>query len=333
MNILGIETSCDETAASVVKDGKEILSSVIASQADFFAKYGGVIPEVASRKHLEMLTPVINQALEEASLTLQDIDGIAYTESPGLLPALLVGISHAKALALALDVPAIPTNHLEGHVYANSLMPLDEGEQELSYPHVCLLVSGGHTNILRVKSPIEYEVLGTTIDDAAGEAFDKVARLLGLPYPGGPVIDKLSKEGDPTGVKFPRPLIDRDNFDFSFSGLKTAVLNEVNKRVEPTPELSEEVREQLEYNWKADIAASFQEAAVDVLVHKTIQAAIKDETDIITLAGGVAANSRLREKIIRAADEFKIDVRYPSIKFCVDNAAMIAGLGYWKVPK
>lgn len=372
MNILGIETSCDETAAAIVKDGKEILSSAVASQADLFAKYGGVIPEIASRKHLELLTPIINQALEEASLKLEDIDRIAYTEKPGLLPALLVGISHAKALALALGIPAIPISHLEAHVYANSLnsqvpnTPLISGEEkrtqklshgevatktkdknehskkqtshnlqlseeELSYPHICLLVSGGHTMILQVSSPIEYTVLGQTRDDAAGEAFDKVARLLDLPYPGGPIIDKMARDGDPKAYKFPRPMMNTEDYDFSFSGLKTAVLNEVKKRPEVTEDLSDELKDQLDYNWKADIAASFQEAAVDVLISKTLKAAISNNADVITLAGGVAANSRLREKMIQAADEMGLDVQYPPITFCMDNAAMIAGLGYWKV--
>ncbi len=333
MNILGIETSCDETAASIVKDGKEILSSVVASQADLFAEYGGVIPELASRKHLELLTPVIEQALTEANLKMEDIDGIAYTKEPGLMPALLVGISHAKALALAAGIPAIPINHLEAHVYANSLMPVEEGMEEISYPHICLLVSGGHTSILYVKSPTEYDVLGSTIDDAAGEAYDKVARLLDLPYPGGPVIDKMAQDGDAEFIKFPRPLLDRDDFDFSFSGLKTAVLYEVKKSKPNNEALSEEIQDQLMYNWKADIAASFQEAVVDVLVEKTFRAAASKSVEMITLAGGVAANSRLREKMVRMGDEMGFDVRYPDIKMCMDNAAMVAGLGFHKLNK
>lgn len=333
MNILGIETSCDETGAAIVKDGKEILSSVVASQADLFAKYGGVIPEIASRKHLELLTPIINQALEEAALEFKDIDAISYTKEPGLMPALLVGISHAKALAMALGIPAIPINHLEAHVYANTFLSDEDkeaGVDDLRYPHVCLLVSGGHTNVLKVTSPSDYEVLGSTRDDAAGEAFDKVARLLDLPYPGGPVIDKLSKEGDEAAIDFPRPMINSDDFDFSFSGLKTAVLYEVKKRPELSQDLADEIKEELNHNWKADIAASFQEAVVDVLVKKTMNAATKIGADTITMGGGVAANSRLREKMIRAGEELGFDVRYPQLKFCLDNAAMIAGLGYWK---
>lgn len=348
MNILGIETSCDETSAAIVKDGKEILSSVVASQADFFAQYGGVIPEIASRKHLELLTPVIDQALGEANLEMKNIDGIAYTKEPGLMPALLVGISHAKALSLATGIPAVPINHLEAHVYANSLeSPLIRGDQggvneqtppdlplsgeEISYPHICLLVSGGHTNILFVKTPTEYEVLGSTIDDAAGEAYDKVARLLDLPYPGGPIIDKMAKDGDSESYKFPRPLIDQGNFDFSFSGLKTAVLREVQKSKPGLDETQTELNDQLMYNWKADIAASFQEAVVDVLVEKTMKAATVKGVDLVTIAGGVAANSRLREQMVRAGNNFGFDVRYPEIKMCMDNAAMVAGLGFHKM--
>jgi len=328
MNILGIETSCDETAAAVVKDGKEVLSSIVASQADLFAKHGGVIPEIASRKHLEMLTPVINEALEKAGLNPNDIDGVAYTKEPGLLPALLVGISHAKALALSLGVPAIPINHLEAHVYANSLTSSADKKEGIPYPHICLLVSGGHTSILFVESPTKYKTLGQTRDDAAGEAFDKVARLLGLPYPGGPIIDKMAQDGDPASIKFPRPMMDTEDYDFSFSGLKTAVLHEVKRRVEISDELSDELKDQLDYNWKADIAASFQEAVADVLIYKTMNAAIEKNVDTISLAGGVAANSRLREKMIRAANDLGIDVRYPDLKMCMDNAAMVAGLGY-----
>lgn len=339
MFILGIETSCDETAAAVVKDGREILSSAVASQADLFSKYGGVIPEIASRKHIEYIVPIVEQALEEAKIDLKSIDGIAYTNVPGLVPALLVGISYARALALSLNIPSVTINHLSAHVYANSLLqkPLEDADAfdktELNYPHICLLSSGGHTNILYVKSQTEYEVLGETRDDAAGEAFDKVAKLLGLPYPGGPVIDKMAKDGDPEAFKFPRPMIDSNDYDFSFSGLKTAVLLEVKRRVEPSDGYSEDLMDELDTNWKSDIAASFQEAVVDVLVEKTMRAAIDKGVDTITLAGGVACNSRLREKIVRAADEMGFELRYPESKLCMDNAAMVAGLGYWEIKK
>lgn len=334
MLILGIETSCDETAAAVVKDGREILSSAVASQSDLFAKYGGVIPEIASRKHIEYIVPIVDKALKDAKIGLNDISRIAYTKEPGLVPALLVGISYAKALSLALNIPAIPINHLSAHVYANNLVSkkskdVDETDARLEYPNICLLVSGGHTGILYVKSPTEYKVLGETRDDAAGEAFDKVARLLDIPYPGGPVIDKIAKDGDVEAFKFPRPMIDSDDFDFSFSGLKTAVLLEVKRRVEPSDGYSENLRDELDTNWKSDIAASFQEAVVDVLVEKTVRAAVDKGVDAITLAGGVACNSRLREKIIRAADETGFELRYPETSLCMDNAAMVAGLGYW----
>jgi len=330
MNILGIETSCDETAASVVKDGKHILSSVVASQADLFADYGGVIPEVASRKHLELLVPVIEKALKESKLKLEDIDAVAYTKEPGLTPALLVGISHAKALALARNIPAIPINHLEAHVFANSLMPVNDGVEEIVFPHICLLVSGGHTIVILVQNQTKYKILGSTIDDAAGEAFDKVARLLELPYPGGPIIDKLSLDGDPTAYQFPRPLSDKDNYDFSFSGLKTAVMYEVKKSKPKQISKSNELNKQLMENWKSDIAASFQEAVVDILVEKTMKVAIANSVELVTMAGGVAANSRLREKMIRMGNEIGIDVRYPEINMCMDNAAMIAGLAYFQ---
>ncbi len=313
MLILGIESSCDETAAAVVKDGREVLSNIINTQIELHKKFGGVVPEVASRRHIETIDAVIDEALETANVTFEDIDAIAVTYGPGLVGALLVGVSAAKALAFALDKPLVPVHHIKGHIMANFVE-----HKTLKPPFVCLVASGGHSHIVRVESYTDFEIMGRTRDDAAGEAFDKIARVLGLGYPGGPLIDALAKEGDPEKVKFPRVRMDKDSLDFSFSGVKTAVINYLHK-LEQNGE---------EYN-KADIAASFQDAVTDVLCEHTIEAAKNKNSKIIALAGGVASNSALREKMTREAKKEGIEVIYPSPVLCTDNAVMIACAGYY----
>lgn len=312
--ILGIETSCDETSVAVVENGRTILSNVISSQIELHRKYGGVVPEIASRKHVELIVPVIDSAIEQSGVTLSDIDAIGVTYGPGLVGALLVGVSTAKAIAYAKGIPLISVNHIAGHIAANYLQ-----HQELEPPFVCLVVSGGHTNILFVKDYCQFEMLGRTRDDAAGEAFDKVARALGLEYPGGPVIDKISKEGDPDFIKFPRVIFDNESLDFSFSGLKTAVVNYIN-----TAKLRKE-----EYDIK-NIAASFQKAVVDVLVRNTLMAAERKNIKTIAVAGGVAANSFLRQQLLSEAAVRGYNVLFPSIRLCTDNAAMIASAAYYE---
>jgi N6-L-threonylcarbamoyladenine synthase len=312
--ILGIETSCDETAAAVVVRATEVRSSVVASQIDQHARYGGVVPEIASRAHVEVLTPVIAQALVESGFADSEIDAVAATSGPGLVGSLLVGVSAAKALALVWDVPFVAVNHLEGHLYAAFLE-----EPDLDLPLVVLLVSGGHTMLVHMEDHGRYRLLGSTIDDAAGEAFDKVARFLGLGYPGGPLIDKLAREGDPRAIAFPRGMIDRDDerrHDFSFSGLKTAVVNHVRRH----PDVS-----------TADVAASFQEAVVDVLVTKARRAAQGVGAKGLCLGGGVAANSALRDRFVEACTEDGIRAFVPSRAMCTDNAAMIAAAGWWRL--
>jgi tRNA N6-adenosine threonylcarbamoyltransferase len=312
--ILGIETSCDETAAAVVDRATQVRSSVVASQIDRHARYGGVVPEIASRAHVEMLTPVVAQALVEAGVADDEIDAVAATVGPGLVGSLLVGVSAAKALALVWDVPFVAVNHLEGHLYASFLE-----EPDLDLPLVVLLVSGGHTLLVHMEDHGRYRLLGSTIDDAAGEAFDKVARFLGLGYPGGPLIDKLSAEGDAHAIAFPRGMIDRtgdDRHDFSFSGLKTAVINHVRHH----PDVS-----------TADVAASFQDAVVDVLVTKARRAAREVGAKGLCLGGGVAANSALRERFAAACAEDGIRSFLPSRAMCTDNAAMIAAAGWWRL--
>jgi N6-L-threonylcarbamoyladenine synthase len=312
--ILGIETSCDETAAAVVVRAREVRSSVVASQIDQHARYGGVVPEIASRAHVETLTPVIAQALVESGFADDEIDAVAATCGPGLVGSLLVGVSAAKALALVWDVPFVAVNHLEGHLYAAFLE-----EPDLDLPLVVLLVSGGHTMLVHMEDHGRYRLLGSTIDDAAGEAFDKVARYLGLGYPGGPLIDKLATQGDPQAIAFPRGMIDRDDerrHDFSFSGLKTAVVNHVRKH----PDVA-----------TADVAASFQEAVVDVLVTKARRAARAVGAKGLCLGGGVAANSALRDRFAQACAEDGIRAFVPSRAMCTDNAAMIAAAGWWRL--
>lgn len=316
MNILGIESSCDETAASVVKDGRKVLSNIIFSQVKDHALYGGVVPEIASRKHIEYIVPVINHALEDAGLNLAQIEGIAVTRGPGLAGALLVGLSVAKSIAFAGKIPIAGVNHIEGHLTAIFL------EKEAPLPYIGLIVSGGHTSIYLVKAFGDYLLLGRTIDDAAGEALDKVARVLGLGYPGGAIIDKLSKEGDPCAIEFPRGLLDRDNLDFSFSGMKTAAAQHIKKQF---PENLADMTN--------DIAASFQEAVVDVLVKKTIKAAIIKKVSTIVVSGGVACNSRLRVLMKEEGAKQGMDVFFPSPLLCADNAAMIAALGHHYIKK
>ena len=312
--ILGIESSCDETAAAVVKNGREVLSNVIASQVDLHTIYGGVVPEIASRKHIENINPVVREALKKAGKTFDDITAIAVTYGPGLVGALLVGVAQAKALAFALKKPCIGIHHIEGHVAANYIE-----NKELEPPFLCLIVSGGHTQIVMVKDYTEYDIIGRTRDDAAGEAFDKVARSIGLGYPGGPKIDKKAKEGDPTAITFPKAKVEGSIYDFSFSGIKSAVLNYQNKK----KMLGEEID-------TADLAASFQKAVVDVLVEHTILAAKNLGVKKVCMAGGVAANSSLRENMQKACDDEGIKLYYPSNIFCTDNPAMIAGLGYYE---
>jgi N6-L-threonylcarbamoyladenine synthase len=317
VNVLGIETSCDETAAALVEDGRKILSNVLSSQHEIHGRFGGVVPELASRAHLERLNPILEEALRRAGAGWAEVDAVAVTQGPGLVGALLVGLATAKALSLALGVPLIGVNHLEGHIYANAL------EHELpDPPYVCLLVSGGHTMLLHIPEPFRYEVLGQTLDDAAGEAFDKVARFLGLGYPGGPVLDRLAGEGDPEAVRFPRAMAASGDFDFSLSGLKTAVIRHV--RAEQAD--GREIR-------IADLAASFQEAVVDVQVQKTIAASAEKGAGVILMGGGVVANSRLRELMSREAEARGIPLLYPSLELCTDNAAMIASAGFFRLER
>ncbi len=308
--MLAIETSCDETSVAIVADGTEVLSNVVSSQIDMHAVFGGVVPEVASRAHLEVLESVTAQALDEAGVTPDDLDAVAATCGPGLIGALLIGVSAAKAMAMAWELPYVGVNHMEGHLFATFLEKPD-----LELPLVVLLVSGGHTMIVEMTAPGRYRYLGSTIDDAAGEAFDKVARYLGLGYPGGPIIDRLATEGDRNTVRFPRAMMD-DGLDFSFSGLKTAVVNYVRRH----PDVS-----------NADIAASFQDAVVDVLVDKTMRAAAQVGAKTVCLGGGVAANSELRERFAAAAEAAGLASLVPDRAFCTDNAAMIAAAAHWRL--
>ena len=312
MLILAIETSCDETSASVVRGGKEVLSNAISSQIALHEKFGGVVPEVASRKHVEKMNPIITEALEIAGITLQDLDAIAVTYGPGLVGALLVGLAEAKALAFALEVPLIGVHHIEGHISANYI------EHDLKPPFLCMVVSGGHSHLVKVEDYGFYTILGRTRDDAVGEAFDKVARSIGLGYPGGPKIDLLAKEGNPNAIAFPRAYLEEGSYDFSFSGIKSAVLNYLNK-----------MKMKNEPIVPADVAASFQEAVVEVIVNKTMMAAEREGLKEIALAGGVASNSRLRQAMTAAAEAHGYKLYYPSPIFCTDNAAMIGVAAYY----
>ncbi|MCF8010354.1 MAG: tRNA (adenosine(37)-N6)-threonylcarbamoyltransferase complex transferase subunit TsaD [Clostridiales bacterium] len=317
ITILGIETSCDETAASVVVDGREISSNVISSQIDIHSKFGGVVPEEASRKHLETINAVIQEALDEAGITFKDLDAVAVTYGPGLVGALLVGVSAAKSLACALDVPLLAVNHLEGHVSANFL-----SFEHIEFPVLCLVVSGGHTDLVIIKKHGVYEAVGSTRDDAAGEAFDKVARVLELGYPGGPVIEKAARCGNSDTVHLPRAYLEEGSLDFSFSGVKTAVINYTHKLFQNGEALSKE-----------NLAASFQKAVIDVLVDKTMDAAVKYSIHTLMLAGGVAANTELRRSLSTKAVEEGLKLFYPPPVMCTDNAAMIACAGYYKFLK
>lgn len=312
MNILGIETSCDDTAAAVVADGQRILSNVISSQNEFHAKYGGIVPEIASRKHVELILYVIQAALDSADVTYNEIDVIAATNRPGLVGSLLVGLSAAKSIAYCYQKPFIGVNHLLGHVYANFFEHPD-----LELPHISLTVSGGHTLVMYITSPTQYEILGHTVDDAIGEAYDKVAKFLGLGFPGGPIIDNMAKDGDPEAINFPSPLMHSKDLNFSFSGLKTAVIRYV----------TEQQQAGQAFNY-ADVVASFQRAALKVLVKKVLDAAREKRVSTITLSGGVAANSALREILIQEAQRSGVQVYYPPAILCTDNGAMIAGAAY-----
>jgi N6-L-threonylcarbamoyladenine synthase len=312
MKVLAIESSCDETAAAVVVDGQEVLSSVVASQVALHRKYGGVVPELASRRHVEVILPVITEALSSAGNELQGIEAIAVTQGPGLVGSLLVGIGVAKSIAYVLGIPWVGVNHLQSHISAIFLSP-----SRLKIPFTALVVSGGHTSLFRVESPTRMNLLGRTLDDAAGEAFDKVAKLMGLGYPGGEIIDRLGREGDRNAISFPRTLLERDSLDFSFSGVKTAVLNYVKSLGgELTPV---QIRE---------IAASFQEAIVDTLITKVLRAARRDSTQDVVVVGGVACNSRLREKFSQEGKAAGIMVHFPPPALCTDNAAMVAVAGF-----
>ena len=316
MKVLGIETSCDETAAAVVEDGRTIRSNVVASQTEIHHRFGGVVPELASRAHVELLTPLVEQALERAGLGFADVEGVAVTTGPGLVGSLLVGVAAAKAIALATRAPFVGINHLEGHIYAN-VLEHDDAEP----PYVAFIVSGGHTLLAHVPEPHRYEVLGQTVDDAAGEAFDKVARFLGQGFPGGPAIDRLAQKGDPNAVRFPRAM-EGQGYDFSLSGLKTAVIRHVRRERAAGREPGLE-----------DVAASFQEAVVDVQVQKTMAAATDRGVGKVLLGGGVVANTRLRDRMLEAGQERGISVLYPSLELCTDNAAMIATAGYHRLIK
>jgi len=308
--VLGIETSCDETAAAIFQEGR-LQSNIVASQLDIHRPYWGVVPELASRAHVQLILPTIHQALVEAAIKKEEIEGIAVTYGPGLIGSLLVGLSVAKAMALALDIPFVGINHIEGHIFANIIE-----EEPLHPPFLCLVVSGGHTQLVEVQEWGRYRTLGQTVDDAAGEAFDKVAKMLKIGYPGGPIIDKLAQEGDPEFVAFPRALMERGNFNFSFSGLKTAVLNYLAQQ---RPEF---IREHL-----SDIAASFQAAVVDVLVAKTLEAARVLGMQQVAISGGVSANSWLRRRMQEEGTKQGLRVFIPKLAYCTDNAAMIARAG------
>ena len=314
IRLLAVESSCDETAAAVVLNGREVLSNVIASQIDLHKLYGGVVPEIASRKHIENINQVIEQALKEAELTIRDVDGICVTYGPGLVGALLVGVGTAKAISYAAGKPLIGVHHIEGHISANYIC-----HKELEPPFLCLVVSGGHSHLVIVKDYGTYEIIGRTRDDAAGEAFDKVARSIGLGYPGGPKIDDLSVQGDSKAIKFPRASVEGAPYDFSFSGVKSAVLNYINGCK----------MKGLEYS-QADIAASFQEAVTDVLVAHTMLAAENYGIHKVAMAGGVACNKGLRRKMKEQCGHRKYQLYYPEPVYCTDNAAMIGAAGYYE---
>ena len=315
--ILAIESSCDETAAAVIKNGREVMSNIISSQIDLHTLYGGVVPEIASRKHIEKINQVIEEALKEANLTLDEIDAIGVTYGPGLVGALLVGVAEAKAIAFAANKPLVGVHHIEGHISANYIE-----NKQLEPPYICLVVSGGHTHLVVVNDYGNYQVIGRTRDDAAGEAFDKVARAIGLGYPGGPKIDKLSKEGNPEAIKFPRAKVEGSPFDFSFSGLKSAVLNHINMCQMKGMEINE-----------ADIAASFQSSVVDALLDRAMLACKEYGMNKLAIAGGVASNSAIRKAFSEKCEKENIEFYHPSPIFCTDNAAMIGVAAYYEYIK
>ena len=313
MLTLAVETSCDETSCAVIKDGREVLSNIISSQIEIHRKYGGVVPEIASRKHIESINHIIQEALDKAKVNFSDINLVGVTQGPGLVGALLIGISAAKAIAYGLGIPIIGVNHIQGHVCANYIE-----HKDLEPPFTCLIVSGGHSYLVQANSYTDYELIGRTRDDAAGEAFDKVARAIGLPYPGGPFIDNLSKKGNKEAIDFPRVFLEPKSYDFSFSGLKTAVLNYLNQTKQKNEEIIVE-----------DVAASFQQAVLDVLVDKTFRLAKERKSDKIVLAGGVASNQGLRDIMEERGKKEGINIFYPSRVLCTDNAAMIGAAAYF----
>ncbi len=315
MLLLCLESSCDETAAAVVRDGRQVLSSIIASQIDVHARYGGVVPEIASRKHLEAVSLVIEQALDEGAVSLDEIEGLVVTRGPGLVGALLIGVSTAKSLAWSRNLPLIGVHHIEGHILAPLL------EQDIAFPYLALAVSGGHTHLYRVDAIGQYKILGRTLDDAVGEAFDKVAKLLGLGYPGGGIIDRLAGQGDPQAIRFPRPMLNRDNLEFSFSGIKTAVMNYVRKAGD------------LDDEHLRNIAAGFQAAVVEVLTAKTLRAAAEQGLSRVVVAGGVACNSGLRQSFAAQAADNNLEVFFPTPALCGDNAAMLGVAGDYYLRK
>ncbi len=310
MLILGIESSCDDTSVAIVEDGRKVLSNIVASQDEYHRRFGGVVPEIAARKHLEHILPTIHHAMDLAGTHWQDIDAVAVTHRPGLVGSLIVGLTAAKSLALTFQKPLIGIHHLEAHAYASCFAGMAYGT-----PHIALVASGGHSSLLNIQAG-EMLMIGRTVDDAAGEAFDKIAKFMGLGYPGGPIIDRLAAEGNSEIKRFPRPMINHDNFNFSFSGLKTAVIYYLNAHPDTPPR---------------DVAAAFQEAVVDVLITKTIRAARKFKMNTVSVVGGVAANSGLRQECLRRCLNHDIQVFIPDIQYCTDNAAMVAGLGYQKM--
>lgn len=314
IKIMAIETSCDETSVAIVKNGREVISNVISSQVDMHKRFGGVVPEVASRMHLEAINNIVKEALKKANSTLQDIDAIAVTKGPGLVGALLVGISEAKSLSYATKKPLIGVNHMKGHICSAFIT-----HKELKPPFICLLISGGHTYLVDVKDYNDMEVVGKTIDDACGEAYDKVARCLGMNYPGGPEVERLAKLGDEKAIDFPRIMLDKDSYNFSFSGLKTAVLNYLNSKRQKGEEFSKE-----------DVCASFQRAVFDVLLYKTEKLLKEKKLDKVVVSGGVSANNTLREEIERMCKKNNFKSYFPEKILCTDNAAMIASSGYYE---
>lgn len=314
IKIMAIESSCDETSVAVVKNGREVISNVISSQIDMHKKFGGVVPEVASRMHLEVINNIVREALEEAKLSMDNIDAIAVTKGPGLVGALLVGISEAKALSYACKKPLVGVNHMKGHICAALIT-----HKELEPPFICLLVSGGHTYLVHVKDYNNMEVIGKTIDDACGEAYDKVARCLGMNYPGGPEVERLAKLGNDEAIDFPRVMLDKNSYNFSFSGLKTAVLNYLNNKKQKNEEISKE-----------DVCASFQRAVFDVLIYKTEKLMKEKNLDTLVVSGGVSANNTLREEINKMCENNGFKSYFPDKILCTDNAAMIASSGYYE---